>query len=130
MSYNIGDFAIQLKNAAMAKRKQVSTQYSNIRHAIAQLLKQKGFLSQVKEEAVDGKRMLTVRLHYEQRSPVITDVNIISKPSLRVYVDAKDIEKKYRRGLGITVVSTNEGVMTSSEASKKGVGGEILFRIW
>lgn len=127
--YHIADFVIRLKNAAKARRKKVLAQNSNINKAIAKLLKTYGFLDDVKEETVNGKKMISVAIRYEQRNPVITDVKVVSKPSLRVYITAKAV-KEYRKGLAVTVISTNQGIMTSTDAQKKGIGGEVLFRIW
>lgn len=129
MNYVVGDFVIQLKNASMARKTEVNAPYSNINKAIAQVLKKEGFLDSVKEETVEGKKVLTVHLRYSRRKPVITDLKLISKPSLRTYVGADEISKKQGRA-ETAIISTNTGVLTGREAMKKGVGGELLFKIW
>lgn len=126
---HIADFITRLKNAALARRKKVRLQSSKITRAIAKLLKEKGFLDDVKEEKEEDRKILVVTLRYESRSPVISDMEIVSKPSLRVYASTKGI-KNYKKGIGITVVSTNQGIMTALDAQKKKIGGEILFKIW
>lgn len=123
------DFVIQLKNGALARKKEIVTQYSNLDKAIAKALIKEGFLDTVTEDTVDGKRQLTVTLRYQRRKPAITDVTLISKPSLRVYLGANEIAKKQGRA-AVAILSTNAGVLTGKEAIKKGVGGELLFKIW
>jgi len=123
------DFVIQLKNAAMARKKDITTPYSNINKAIAKALIKEGFLETVKEEEADGKKLLSIRLRYQSRKPSITDVALISKPSLRKYVSALEIGKAQGRS-AVVILSTNAGVLSGREAIKKKTGGEILFKIW
>jgi small subunit ribosomal protein S8 len=129
MNYVIGDFVIQLKNASLANKKAIVTPYANLSKAVAQVLKKEGFLDEVKEETIDGHRMLAVSLRFQNRKPAITDVHLVSKPSLRTYVKPSEIARKQGRAT-IAVLSTNVGVLTGKEAIKKGVGGELLFQIW
>jgi small subunit ribosomal protein S8 len=129
MNYAIGDFIIQLKNAALAHRKAVVAPYANLSKAVAQVLKKEGFVDSVEEETIDGKRMLTVVLRYQRRKPSITNIDLISKPSLRTYVAAHKIGSKEGRA-ATAILSTNAGILTGKDAVKKGVGGELLFKIW
>jgi small subunit ribosomal protein S8 len=129
MNYVIGDFIIQLKNAALAHRKEVVAPYANISKAVALALKKEGFVDGVSEETVDGKRMLNVSLRYQRRKPAITDIYLVSKPSLRTYVGSNEIARKQGRA-ATAVLSTNVGILTGNDAIKKGVGGELLFKIW
>ncbi len=129
MNYVIGDFVIQLKNASLAHKKVIVTPYANLSKAVAQVLKKEGFLDEVKEETVDGHRMLSIALRYQKRKPAITDVHLVSKPSLRTYVKPTEIARKQGRAT-TAVISTNVGVLTGKDAIKKGVGGELLFQIW
>ena len=130
MNYLIADFIIRIKNSALSKRKEVALPFSNINKNIGKVLVKEGFLESIKEETLDGKKSLTAVIRYESRIPVLTDVDVISKPSLRVYLPAKKILEIGRRGRKRVVVSTSQGVMTAMEAHKKGLGGEILFSIW
>lgn len=123
------DFIIQLKNAAGARKKAVTLPYANIKKAVAKVLIKEGFLDSVKEETVEGKRQLTVNLRFQRRKPAITDVVLFSKPSLRRYVTASEIGKIQGKAT-TAVLSTNVGVLSGKEAIKKGVGGELLFKIW
>lgn len=129
MNYTIGDFVIQLKNAALTRKKELVTPYANIKKAVAKVLMKEGFLEAVKEDTVEGRKMLVVNLRYARRKPTLTDVKLVSKPSLRIYVESKEISKKQGRA-ETAIISTNLGVITGKEAIKKGVGGELLFKVW
>ena len=129
MNYTIGDFVIQLKNASMTRKKEIVTPFANIKEAIAKVLVKEGFLESVKTETVDDRKMLVVVLRYSRRKPTLTDVKLISKPSLRVYVESKEIGSKQGRS-ETAILSTNLGVLTGREAIKKNAGGELLFKIW
>src|SRR5476651_86789 len=111
MNYSVGDMIIRLKNAALARKKEVEVPFSNINKAIAKVLTKEGFLESSKEETVEGRKTLTATLRYARRKPVLTNVNLVSKPSLRVYV-GKDKIGKHQSGALTAVLSTNSGVMT------------------
>lgn len=130
MNHLVSDFIIRIKNSAMSKRKEVILPFSNINKEIGKVLVKEGFLESIKEESKDGKKELLGVIRYEKRIPVLNDVEIISKPSLRVYMPSKKILEIGKRGRRKVIVSTNQGVMSAMDASKKGVGGEILFAIW
>jgi small subunit ribosomal protein S8 len=130
MNYLIADFIIRIKNSALAKRKEVVLPFSNINREIGKVLVKEGFLESIKEQGEKGKKELIAVVSYDDRLPVMTDVEVISKPSLRVYYPSKRILEIGKRGRRKVVVSTSQGVMTALEASKKGLGGEILFAIW
>lgn len=130
-NYSLGDFIIRIKNAAMASRKEVITPYAKVLKAVADLLAREGFLSDVKVLEDGNKKSLQVKIAKTNRMTVFTDVTLISKPSLRVYATASQVEKAQKRsGLGIIIVSTSSGVMSGKEAMKKGLGGELLFKVW
>src|SRR5437762_9494545 len=97
MNYTIGDFVIQLKNAALTRKKELVTPYANIKQAVAKVLIKESFLESVKEETIDGRKMLVVALRYYRRKPALTDVKLVSKPSLRVYIEASEIGRKQGR---------------------------------
>ncbi|HSX40506.1 MAG TPA: 30S ribosomal protein S8 [Candidatus Saccharimonadales bacterium] len=130
MNHLISDLIIRVKNAAKARRIEVELPYSNINKAVLQTLTKQGFLQGVKETSVEGRKMLVATIRYEGRQPVVTDVSIISKPSLRVYSTSKNILQTQRKGRRTLILSTSKGVMTGKEAMEKGVGGEVLFAIW
>jgi len=126
---HISDTIIRIKNASLARRKEISVSYSKLNKSVLQILEKEGYLKNVKESGKIQKN-ITAELRYENRIPVVTDAQIISKPSLRVYYSAKEIKNLRGNRLGVAVLSTSVGILTDKEAKKKGVGGELLFRIW
>lgn len=129
MNHTVSDFIIRIKNACMAKRRTVVVPYSSVSKAIAQVLVKQRYITNVQEEEMDGKKFLVIKLAYLMRSPVLTNVTIISKPSLRVYKKTTQM-RDVAKGQGITLISTSKGIMTEREAEKEGLGGELLFKIW
>lgn len=130
MNHSVSDFIIRIKNASMARRREVILPYSNINKAIGKVLQKEGFLDEVKEFKDGNRRMLSVIITYEKRIPVLSNVIVVSKPSLRVYKPSKSIYSIERRGHHKVVLSTSQGIMSGYDAKKKGLGGEILFEIW
>lgn len=129
-TYSVSDFLIRLKNACLARRRTVTAPYSKLSKEISRVLVKNRFLESAKEESVEGRKVLHITLSYEKTRPVLSDVEIISKPSLRVYVGKNDMQKLQKRGYGISVLSTNKGILTAYEAKKQQIGGEFLFRVW
>lgn len=130
MNHLVSDFLIRIKNASLASRKEVLLPYSKINKEIGKVLQREGFLEEIKEEKDGNKKTLTAVIKYEKRNPVLSDIVIVSKPSLRVYKTSKTIYEIERRGKHKVVLSTSQGVLSGDEARKKGVGGEVLFEIW
>ncbi len=126
MNHSVSDFIIRIKNASLARRKYVVIPYSKMNKELGSALKKEHFISVCKEEMIEGRKVLSITLLYEDRDPAVTNVSIVSKPSLRVYRKAHSV----RRGIGIGFLSTSLGIMTEKEAKKKGVGGELLFTVW
>ncbi len=127
--YHVGDFIFRIKNAYLARKKQVTMPFSKINKAVARVLIKEGFLAGVKEETISGKKVLVADLRYENRRPAMHDAVLISKPSLRVYFDTGNLKDVRDRTL-TSIVSTSSGIMTGKDALKKGIGGEMLFKIW
>ncbi len=130
MNYQVADFIIRIKNAAAARRKSVSLPYTKMGKQIADILVQKGFLESVKEDQQENKKVLIAAIRYVDRTPIFSEVTIVSKPSLRVYTKAKDATRQSRKKAGISILSTSQGILSSDEAKKKSVGGELLFTMW
>lgn len=130
MAYKIGDLITSIKNSAHARRRTAVLPYSKVSKNIADVLIKEGFLTHVKEETVDGKKMLSVTIKFNKRIPAVRDVDIISKPSLRVYSNAKKLVEIKRRGRHKVILSTSKGIMEAASAQKEGLGGEVLFTIW
>jgi len=130
MNYLVSDFTTRIKNACLSKRQTVLLPYSKITREIGKVLVKEHFLEDVKEEKIEGKKMLVGRIKYVKREPLLTGIQVMSKPSLRVYKSAKTVQASEKRGNFTSVYSTNQGILTGKEALKKGVGGELLFKIW
>ena len=130
MNYRISDLIIRIKNASRAKRKEVVLIDLKINRAVCKVLVKEGFLESFEGEIKDERKVLVAKIKYEKRNPVLTDVLVVSKPSLRRYATAADIPEIQRRGRHTIILSTNKGIMTGQEALKKNMGGEVLFRIW
>ena len=123
-NYSIGDFLIQVKNAAMADRRQVTTKSTKIIRAVAGVLKKAGYFDSVTEK--DGE--ITVVLAYHKKQPILVDLRLVSRPGLRVYKNVDELEN--HRGISKFIITTPDGVLMSSEAKKKRVGGEVIAEIW
>ena len=123
-NYSIGDFLIQLKNAVMADKKEVTTKSTKLIHAVADVLKKAGYLSTV----VVTDDQISVELSYHKKHPILVDLHLVSRPGLRVYRSVDELQK--HRGISKFIISTPGGIMLSSEAIKKRVGGEIIAEVW
>ncbi|OGM30260.1 30S ribosomal protein S8 [Candidatus Woesebacteria bacterium RIFCSPHIGHO2_01_FULL_41_10] len=125
-NYSIGDFLIQIKNAARANRKSVTTQSTKMLVAVAGVLKKMGYLESVSTK--DGQ--ITVALSYHKKEPLLLDLKLVSKPGLRVYKSVDEIKARPRRGASQLVVSTPQNILSSEDAIKKNTGGEVICEIW
>ncbi len=126
----VADMLVIIKNGYMASKKEVKVPYSGFKHEIAKVLVKEGFLKEIKEEAKDNnKKDLLLTLKYRKGKPVLTKIVRISKSSRRVYSQRKNLPRVLS-GLGISIVSTPQGVFTAKEARKKGLGGELICKVW
>ena len=126
----IADMLTRIRNAIMVRHDSVLIPASRMKLAISRILKEEGFIDDY--EVVRGKplRVIKVHLKYRDRNqPVLIGLERISKPGLRVYVQKREIPRIYG-GLGITILSTAEGVMTGRQAWRRGIGGELLCSVW
>jgi small subunit ribosomal protein S8 len=122
-NYPVGDFLIKLKNASMAGNKEVKVVTSKKILAIAEALKKLGFLDSVKKE----KDEITVGLTFKNKKPLLMDVKLISKPGLRIYMGATEIEKK--KGPSIFLLTSPNGIISSLQAVKMNQGGEVIAEL-
>lgn len=126
----VADFVNRLKNAGATKKDGVSAPYSLFKHAIAEKLKDAGFVASVEKKGKKVKKTLDVTLKYDASgNHVIHGVKRISKPGRRMYRGAGEI-MPVRYGKGALILSTPKGILTDKEARKEHVGGEALFEIW
>jgi small subunit ribosomal protein S8 len=125
----ISDLLARLRNAALARHERTEMPSSRLRLAIAKLLKEEGYVDDVRE--TEGpKKTLTVVLRYgRDRASAIDGVRRVSRPGRRVYVRHDQIPR-VRNGYGIAILSTSRGVMTDRQARKASVGGELLCEVW
>ncbi|VAW04009.1 SSU ribosomal protein S8p (S15Ae) [hydrothermal vent metagenome] len=103
---------------------------SKMKEAIAKVLVAEGYADSYRVEDASVGKTLTVRLRYnDDRSRVLSAIKRVSKPGLRVYKASNDI-RRIRGGLGISIVSTSEGLLTDRDARKRSIGGEVLCEVW
>lgn len=130
MTDPIADLLTRIRNANQARKEVVDVPWSIQKEAIVRVAVDEGFLSSFSIVEDGVKRTLRVALRYDNNHrPVIKVVKRVSRPSLRVYVGAKEIEP-IRGGLGIHILSTPEGVLVDREARKRNLGGEVICSIW
>jgi small subunit ribosomal protein S8 len=125
MTDPIADMFTRIRNAQAMGKRTVAMPASRVKQAIAALLKNEGYVSDVQTVTEDGKPKLEIALKYYEGKPVIARIERVSRSGLRVY-RGKDELPKILNGLGISIVSTSSGIMTDAQARKKGLGGEVI----
>lgn len=125
MQDTISDMLTRIRNAQAAEHTDVAMPSSNVRVAIAKLLKDEGYVEDFSEYN-EGFPVLKIELKYFQGKPVIESLERVSKPGLRIYRNRQKLPR-VKGGLGVAVVSTSKGIMTDRQARKEGLGGEVLF---
>ena len=122
----IADMLTRIRNAVMARHDTVLIPASRMKLSIARVLRAEGFIGDYEVLKSKTHRVIKIHLRYTDRNrPVLSELERVSKPGLRVYVGWKEIPR-VRAGLGIAVVSTSKGVMTGHKAWRQGIGGELL----
>ena len=125
----IGDMIARIRNGQMRLHNKIKMPASSFKGKILELLKREGFiLNYTLDQTEEKKTKYTIDLKYNSGSPVIRNIERISKPGRRFYSSAESIPK-IQNGLGIAIVSTPKGVMTDAEARKANVGGEIICKV-
>ena len=127
MQDTMADMLTRIRNAQMAEKVQVEIPASKAKEAVAKVLKEEGFIADYKISD-DKKLVMTVELKYFEGSPVIDTIKRVSRPGLRVYKAAGEIPK-VKGGLGIMIVSTNQGIISDRAARKANVGGELICEV-
>lgn len=121
----IADMLTRIRNAQARGKPTVSMPSATLKVAIAKVLQESGFVADYSVEDNGVKKNLVIKLKYYQEQPVISQIDRVSRPGLRIY-RGKDELPVVMTGLGIAIVSTPNGVMTEKQARKSGVGGEVL----
>ena len=125
MTDPIADMLTRIRNAQLAEKTTVIIPSSRLKAAIAQVLKDEGYIEDFAVRESQGKALLEVALKYYAGRPVIEKIERVSRPGLRIYKANRDIPK-VMNGLGIAIISTPKGVMTDRRARATGMGGEVL----
>lgn len=128
----VADFLTRIRNSIKAQHRFVDLDWSKMRQHLAEILKKQGFIENYLVKVDDNHMRGTIRLflkYSDGRRPVIQGIKRISKPGLRKYVGHQDIPRFYGN-MGLSILSTSQGVMAGDEATKRGIGGELLCLVW
>jgi len=124
INYPVGDYLIRLKNAALSGKHEVSVSKTKLIETISDVLKKEGLIDEAKVKS----GILTSRLTFRSKRPVLIDLRLVSKPGMRVYKSVDELEKI--KSPSFLILSTPKGIMSSKEAIKKRLGGEVIVEIW
>ena len=129
----VGDMIAILKNANQRRHPKASVPHSKLKEGVAQVLKAEGYLSDVKvvtDEKLPYRKTMWLYLKYDaENRRVLTDIKRVSSPGRRIFRGSGDISKVLD-GLGVTVLTTSRGILSSRQAKKMNVGGELICRVW
>jgi small subunit ribosomal protein S8 len=130
MTDPIADMLTRLRNAVMAKHDYVNIPASKMKVAIADVLRREGFIRSFELSEEGSRKLMKVQLNYTgKKEPVLSGLQRVSKPGLRVYVPKSEIPRVYG-GLGIAILSTPQGVMSGQDAWRRKIGGEVICYVW
>ncbi|MCH2658414.1 MAG: 30S ribosomal protein S8 [Dehalococcoidia bacterium] len=130
MTDPLADMLTRVRNAAMARHETVRIPNSKVKHAVAQVLHDEGFIKGMAQIDEGPRKYLELEITYgNDRQAVLSGIRRVSRPGLRVYVNKQEIPRVFG-GLGIAVMSTSEGVMSGREAWRRKIGGEVLCYVW
>jgi small subunit ribosomal protein S8 len=129
----VGDMICRIKNGCHRRHRRVSLPHSNLKEAVAKVLRSEGYLEDVKvttDEKATFRKELHLYLKYDpEGTPVIGEIRRVSKPGCRIFRGTQEL-KKVMDGLGIQVLSTSKGLLSDRQARKEKVGGEIVCKVW
>src|SRR5688572_18616478 len=131
MTNPVADLLTQIRNAVSARKEKVDVPHSRLKEAVVDVMLREGYLSEKQVVEVDAARkVMRIRLRYgADGEKVLSHIQRVSSPGCRVYAGAEDLPK-VQGGMGISVVSTSQGLLSDREARAKKVGGEVLATIW
>jgi small subunit ribosomal protein S8 len=129
MTDPLGDMLTRIRNAQMRKMSKVATPASKLRRNVLDVLAAEGYIRGYAAVDAEGRSEFEIELKYHDGEPVIRTIERISKPGRRVYASVKNLPR-VANGLGVSILSTPQGVMADHEAREKNVGGEILCRVF
>lgn len=126
----IADMLIRIKNASLVKKELVLVPYSKLKFALANILKEKGFIGSAERRGRKNRKFIELTLAYgPDGEPKLHDARKISKPSRRIYQKASEL-KPVKKGFGLAVISTSKGLRSDKEARREKIGGEVLCEVW
>lgn len=125
----IADMLTRVRNAIAVRKSEVVMPHSNVKQSVAELLKQAGFISDVKVSDASIGKSLRIVINNEDENARITEIARLSKPGRRAYVGAGEIPT-VKGGRGIVIVSTSKGMMIGADAKKQGIGGELICKVY
>jgi small subunit ribosomal protein S8 len=126
----ITDYLNRIRNGLLADHEEVEIPASRLKREMTRILKEQGYISDFAVEPGRVGEVIKIRLRYtENRDPVISGMDRVSRPGRRRYVPKDDVPRVFG-GMGTTIMSTSSGVMTGHEARQKGVGGEVVAHVW
>lgn len=125
----IANMLTSIRNASLARKESVRVPYSVLKHRLADVLRMSGYIGPVAVADAGPQKVLEMTLLYRDGVPCIQGIERVSKPSRRWYV-RRDELPRVLSGLGVAVISTSQGLMTDREARKRGVGGEVICKVW
>jgi small subunit ribosomal protein S8 len=129
-NHTVSDLVTRIRNGYSAKRNTISSPISKLRENILQILKNEGYiLNYIRLKGEDDIEKFDIHLKYHYAAPVVSEIEVISKPGRRVYCACDEIPL-VKNGLGIVVISTSQGILADHDARSKKLGGELLFKIF
>ncbi len=126
---SIGDFLTIIRNASSAGKETLTTQWSKMREGIAKILKEEGYISSYEVGGDAGKKVISINMKYVGGVPAIVGITRVSKPGCRIYFEYRSIPRVLN-GMGISILTTSQGVLKDSDCRAKKVGGEIICKVW
>ncbi|NJN55071.1 MAG: 30S ribosomal protein S8 [Anaerolineae bacterium] len=133
MSDPIADMLTRMRNAMMRQHQMVSVPHSKVKESLAQVLKEEGYIEDFQVLPENPQAVIQIKLKYvggrRERRPVITGLERVSRPGRRIYVGKQEIPWVLS-GMGIAVLTTSKGIMTGQKARQRGLGGEVLCKVW
>lgn len=130
MTDPLADMLTRIRNAQARGKAKVVSPASNLRRRVLDVLEDEGYIrGYSRVDYSDGKAELEIELKYDEGTPVIREISRISKPGRRVYSSVGDIPQ-VRNGLGVTILSTPQGVLSDAQARERNVGGEVLCKVF
>lgn len=126
----IADLLTRIRNAQMVRHPSIELPSSKAKASLAEILKREGYIDDMEVVTRAPQNVLRLKLRYnDMQQPAIVGLKRVSKPGLRVHVQRKEVPRAFG-GVGISIISTSQGIMTGLEAYRKGIGGELMAYVW